>query len=181
MAANVRPSDCGECVSEFSVTGNDGLEEEGELTPVFSHGSTRQYRYIHDEGVDCPCECLGQFGCPVVRYVVRDGMLTLVFHATDYEELREIVAELRDRFPGVDIKRFVRSPAGEQPSDSVLVDRGRLTDRQLEVLETAHEMGYFEHPRRANATEVAAALDITQSTFREHLAAAETKLLSDIL
>jgi predicted DNA binding protein len=49
------------------------------------------------------------------------------------------------------------------------------------VLETAHEMGYFERPRRANGTEVAAALDIDPSTFSEHLAAAQRKLLRDVL
>ncbi len=61
------------------------------------------------------------------------------------------------------------------------MDRGRLTARQREVLETAFEMGYFERPRRANATEVAAELGIGPSTFREHVSAAETKLLEDVL
>ncbi|WP_455429089.1 helix-turn-helix domain-containing protein [Haloarcula regularis] len=63
----------------------------------------------------------------------------------------------------------------------MLVDRGQLTDRQREVLETAVEMGYFEYPKGANAGEVAEALDITVSTFAEHLAAAETKLLGSIV
>lgn len=42
-------------------------------------------------------------------------------------------------------------------------------------------MGYFERPRRANATEVADVLDINPSTFSEHLAAAESKLIEDVL
>ena len=42
-------------------------------------------------------------------------------------------------------------------------------------------MGFFEHPREANAEAVAAALDITPSTFAEHLAAAQSKLVDSIL
>ncbi|SDF69818.1 helix-turn-helix domain-containing protein [Halorientalis regularis] len=179
VATSVRPSTDVQCATEFSIDAE--YEPEGDLKPVFSHGSTTRYRIAHGEGVTCPCECLGQFGCPVTRYVAREGRLTVVFHAADYDELQTVVGELRERFPEINIKRFVRAPAGETAEDSVLVDRSKLTDRQLEVLETAHEMGYFENPRRANATEVAAELDINPSTFREHLSAAETKLLGDLL
>jgi predicted DNA binding protein len=42
-------------------------------------------------------------------------------------------------------------------------------------------MGYFERPKEANATEVAEALGIAQSTFTEHLMAAQRKLLDDVL
>lgn len=179
VATSVRPSADAWSATEFAI--DDTSDPEGDLTPVFSHGSTRRYRLVHDEGVSCPCECLGQFGCPVTRYVARDGQLTVVFHAADYEELQTVVGELRERFPAVDIKRFVRAPSGDTVRDAVLVDRSKLTDRQLEVLETAHGMGYFENPRRANATEVADELDITPSTLREHLSAAQTKLLGDLL
>ena len=156
-------------------------EVDAAVVPVFAHGSTHRYRIDHGDAV-CPCACLGEFGVPVTRYVAREGTLTLVFHAADYDELRDVVAALGERFD-VDIRRFVQAPsAGETDSeDRVLVDRGRLTARQLEVLETAHEMGYFARPREANATEVAAALDIAPSTFREHLVAAESKLLDDVL
>ncbi|WP_424018849.1 helix-turn-helix domain-containing protein [Halorientalis pallida] len=179
VATSVRPTADVQCATEFSIDAE--YDPEGDLTPVFSHGSTERYRIVHDDGITCPCECLGQFGCPVTRYVARDGRLTVVFHAADYDQLQTVVGELRERFPDVDIKRFVRAPAGETAEDSVLIDRSKLTDRQLEVLETAHEMGYFENPRRANATEVAEALDINPSTLREHLSAAETKLLGDLL
>ena len=179
VARSVRPTGDVQCTTEFAIDAE--YEPDGDLTPVFSHGSTQRYRLVHDDGVTCPCECLGRFGCPVARYVARDGCLTVVFHAADYDELQTVVGELRDRYPDVDIKRFVRAPAGETAEDSVLVERSKLTDRQLEVLETAHEMGYFENPRRANATEIADELDINPSTFREHLSAAETKLLGDLL
>lgn len=165
-------------VSEFSS--DAALEADEELTPVFTHGADRRYRLEHDPEASCPCAALGELGCPVARYTARNGTLTIVFHARDYAELQETVATLRERFPALDIKRFVRSPGEDEP-EHVLVDRGKLTARQLEILERAHEMGYFERPRRANASEVADALDIDPSTFSEHLARAQLKLFEDLL
>ncbi len=180
-ATSVWSAGTASCVTEFSMAADYDPDPDDEFTAVFSHGKTRRYRYTHEGEATCPCESIGEFGCPIVRYVARNGTLTLVFHATDYEQLQELVAELRDRFPGVNIERLVRSPGGEQPGDSVMIDRGKLTSRQLEVLETAHEMGYFERPRRSNATEVADELDINPSTLSEHLAAAQSKILADLL
>jgi DNA-binding transcriptional ArsR family regulator len=168
-----------DCVSEF--TSEDELDDDGDLEQLFVGDGTRRYRLRHCGPTECPCTVLGDLGCPIARYVAQDGTLTIAFHAVDYEELQRVVGELRDRFPSADIKRFVRSPELEAGGESVLVERGNLTERQREVLETALEMGYFDRPREANATEVAAALDITPSTFTEHLSAAQRKLLEDVL
>ena len=147
---------------------------------VFSYGDKHIYRLVHDGTIGCPCECLGEFGCPPHRYVARHGTLELVFHAAGYDQLQAVIGELRERFPGTDIRRLVRSPSGDEKSDTVFVDRGKLTDRQLEVLRIAYEKGYFDRPRSTNATELAAELGINQSTFSEHLVAAQTKLLADV-
>jgi hypothetical protein len=76
---------------------------------------------------------------------------------------------------------LLRSESPESESDLLFVDRSILTDRQHEVLSVAHEMGYFTHPREANAQAVASALDISASTFAEHLAAGQSKLMRSIL
>lgn len=165
-------------VTEFLT---DAESDEEDMEPILSYGSTNLYRITHDDGVSCPCECLGVYGCPIERYFAQDGGLTIVFHADGYDQLQEAVGELRERFPDADIKRLVRAPTDEETQDNVFVNRSKLTKRQFEVLETAYEMGYFERPRRANATDIAAELDIDPSTFTEHLAAAQTKLFEDIL
>lgn len=153
----------------------DGMEE------VFTYGSKTAYRFERSRGDPCPCESIEVLGCPLLETYVRDGSLVVVFHARGVDHLREVLTDLRDRWSNVSVQRLIQSGDDRSEQDLVFVDRSELTERQREVLETAHEMGYFEHPKGANATEVAAALDITQATFAEHLSAAQRKLLSSIL
>ncbi|MFD1686628.1 helix-turn-helix domain-containing protein [Halobellus litoreus] len=192
------PTDPDEAVTEeFVLTGDRPIDATGtkggdgtsgdaapsvdELQEVFSYGSERVYRFERPQGRTCFCECIEGFGCPVRDVHSRGGSLTVSFHAPDVDTLRSVVARLDQRWSGVSVRRLVRSDADRDGSDLVLVDRGELTERQREVLETAHEMGYFEHPKRANAGDVAAELGVDDSTFVEHLSAAQGKLLSSIL
>lgn len=152
-----------------------------ELQNVFDYGDQTVYRFDRDRGTGCPCEIIEQFDCPVVDVHTRQGELFVVFHAADMEELRDVITTLQQEFSSVDVQRLLRSSDDRPDQSLVFVDRGALTDRQREVLETAHNMGYFQHPKGANAGEVANTLDITTSTFVEHLAAAQTKLLNSIV
>lgn len=175
IAADDRPS-----VSEFLIAA-DAVPEDYEHDPVFTYTDQHCYRVPHGADGGCPCRCLGEYDTPVERFVANAGTLRLVFHARDFETLQHVIGELRKRFPDVDIQQLIRAPTEGAPRDTVFVDRSRLTDRQLEVLEVSYEGGYFDRPRGANATELADQLDITASTFMEHLHAAQRKLLGDIL
>ncbi|KZX50292.1 bacterio-opsin activator [Haloarcula sp. K1] len=53
-----------------------------------------------------------------------------------------------------------------------------LTDRQQEVLATAHEAGYYSWPREATAADLASLLNISEPTLHKHLRAAEQKLVA---
>lgn len=179
VSANICPLEGLESTVEFSTDTN--CDFDADIMPIFSKGSTERYRLTLSEDTNCPCERLATFGCPVDRYTAENGTLTLVFYATDYDQLQDVVAQLRDQFLDMDLKRIVQSPGAKRSQDRVAVDRNKLTNRQLEILETAYEKGYFERPRQSNATEIAAELDINSATFREHLTAAESKILKDFL
>lgn len=157
--------------------------EEGLSDPeiVFSYGDKQVFRFSRERGTGCPCEQIEQFHCPVVDVHTRDGTLYLAFHAPDMERLSDALSALRDQYPTVTVQRLLRSRVDHEESDLVFVDRSVLTERQREVLETAHEMGYFDHPKGANAGEVAEALDISTSTFSEHLSASQRKLMDALL
>ncbi|NHN42362.1 DNA-binding protein [Halorubellus sp. JP-L1] len=156
-------------------------ESDVEFQRVFDYGDHVTYRFERDRDVACPCETVEAHGSPVTDVDVRDDGVHVAFHVADMAALQALVADLRDAFPSLDVKRLLRSEGEPGTHTLVFVDRGRLTARQLEVLETAHDMGYFSHPKGANAGEVAEALSITRATFSEHLAAAQSKLLDAIL
>ncbi|MFB6171510.1 MAG: helix-turn-helix domain-containing protein [Haloarculaceae archaeon] len=176
------PPDGETVVEEFML---DSAVEPGpdpdEVEAVFSYGGQRVYRFERERGRGCACERVEQFGCPVVDIYTRDGGLYLTFHAASMAALQDVVEALRATYDGVDVRRLLHSAGDRAEHDLVFVDRGDLTDRQREVIETAHDMGYFDHPKGANASEVAAALGIARSTFSEHLSAAQRKLLDAIL
>ncbi len=152
-----------------------------ELREIFSYGSQSVYRFQRELERGCPCESIERFDCPVIDVRAQGSALFLTFHATDMETLQSIIAALQQRHSNIDVQRLLQSEQEHTDQHLVFVDRSTLTARQLEVLETAHEMGYFEHPKRANAGEVADELGITGTTLTEHLAAAQTKLLGAIL
>lgn len=76
-----------------------------------------------------------------------------------------------------DIRVLSVSRADRTGDDSVL-PLDRLSSRQREVLRLARVRGYYEHPRRVDAGDLAAELGVSTSTFHEHLRKAEAELLS---
>ena len=175
ISTSVSPG--GETVTEFLVDA-DELSDDADLEPIFSYGTADVYRTEHVG--DCPCACLGGFDCPIHRYLADGDELTLVFHAAEFETLQDAMATLREEFPSADVQQLLQPPLSGSHEDRRFVNRGKLTDRQFEVLQTAYRQGYFERPKGANATELAEELGISQSTFTEHLVAAQRKLLGDV-
>lgn len=86
------------------------------------------------------------------------------------EDLRNIVAELRE-IGSVHLASLRPYRASET----------LLSERQAEVVQTALEGGYYEWPREADAETLAARLDISHTTFLEHLRKAERTLLRNAL
>jgi predicted DNA binding protein len=165
----------GDTVTEEAVL-NDIEEPPEDAIPLFDDGESTLYRFERDSD-GCVCELVEDHDCPVVDAHVRDGDLHVVFHVRDKECLRDVVRDLRNSYSPVEIRRVTTA----EPEDADLVYADELTERQRDALETAYRMGYFEHPKEANATEVADAMGIAVSTFTEHLSAAQNKLTEEFL
>lgn len=63
------------------------------------------------------------------------------------------------------------------PSEKVL---DGLSDKQVEIIVTAYQLGYFDQPARISADDLAKRLGISRSTLTEHLRKAETRLIGNV-
>ncbi|WP_380680446.1 helix-turn-helix domain-containing protein [Salinigranum sp. GCM10025319] len=176
--------DEGEVTMQFTVTtdadthpGNADVDVE----EVFAYGDTSVRRVTRDREERCLCERVERHGTPIENVRTEAESVLLTFYARDVETLRAILRDVASAFDDVSLRRIVRSGGPDASRDLVLVDRASLTDRQREVLETAHRMDYFARGEGANATEVAAELGINGATFAEHLAVAQAKLMDELL
>ncbi|WP_137283287.1 helix-turn-helix domain-containing protein [Halorussus salinisoli] len=138
------------------------------------------FRLRRPVGQGCACELIERHDCPVRSIYAEGGQLSLTFYARDLRTIRRAVADLKDVSDGVHLQCLYQT--GEKSSRNIVyIDRELFTERQREVLRTAYEMGYFAHPKEANAGDVAASLGIARTTFAEHLSTAQRKLLDRLL
>ncbi|WP_255191434.1 helix-turn-helix domain-containing protein [Natronobeatus ordinarius] len=148
-----------EAVSDLQVTGTSGvgtcrasLEGECLLAPLIDAGFKP-----HDVRIVDGVERL--WG----SVPGRDALADVINAAREHGSVRLERATTMSEAP----------TAGGMPRDS---PDARLTKRQREALIAATEMGYFEVPRRTNATEVAKELGISKSAFLDRLKRAQASL-----
>lgn len=89
-------------------------------------------------------------------------------------------AEMSDNLDAVrsemDAEIDVRTITSDDQSTGGLFRMDILSERQREVFQLAWEAGYYNWPRDVSATDLAEELEITKTTFLEHLRKAEGKL-----
>ncbi len=147
--------------------------------PIFEADGEYVYQLPVDPDPTCPCRLIESLGYPVADVAVTAQRLSVTLLLPSPEPLGDIVDALESTGATVSLECLVRSASADE-MDAIVVDRGRLTDRQREVLETAYRMGYFSYPRESNAAAVADALGIVRSTFAEHLAVAQRRLFESV-
>jgi len=92
-------------------------------------------------------------------------------------DVREFVERFRSRYPDA---QLIARTERQDPERLASGPRGalteRLTDRQLEVLQTAYLSGFYEWPRATTGEELASMLDVSQPTVNRHLRVGQRKL-----
>lgn len=182
-------------VSRASLSGDGPITEEFRLPAdatvpgtgdnaedpqaVATTGSETIYRFERDQTKSCVCEMIERITGPASDIRAEDGTLLVTVHVESLDSVQAVVERLRESFDGVSVRRLTNLEESDGERSSL--PAGDLTDRQREVVSTAYEMGYFEYPKRANAGDVSETLDISRSTFAEHLAAATGKLFDVVL
>jgi len=99
----------------------------------------------------------------------------------DWDHLQQIATAIEQEYGDFTLKRTVtsdRSLFSWGGHEVIAALQDRLTDEQLRMLEKGYTMGYFSVPQESTAREVAAELDVSQSTFSEKMHRAQAELLS---
>ncbi len=174
-------SDAEEAIFEFLFDTHAVDASDDRLQRVFEYGEKTALRVRESDLNSSPHAIVERHDSPVIETQAREGSLYLTFHAADLPTLRSILEDIRDQYPEMQVIRLLQSSGQPQETDVIYIDRSELTKRQREVLQTAYDRGYFSHPKGANASEIADELGIDRSTFAEHLAAAQRKLLGSVV
>lgn len=109
--------------------------------------------------------------------VAREGRETYTVLATTRPAVAALIEDLRAE-ADVEVLGVAEVPL-ETVSVSVPIPAlaSGLTQRQFDALKTALDSGYYELPRKTRAASLAASLDLSRSTFEEHLRKAERGVL----
>lgn len=127
----------------------------------------------------CPCDLLADFERSYSAIRAQGARLNVGIFTEQRERLERLVDRCRSLAGSVEVRRLLDARTvqfrgrGHHDVDS-------LTDRQREVLAAAYDIGYYSAPRESNLTDVADRLDIHRSTARQHLVAAESKIVADL-
>ncbi|RLM72805.1 bacterio-opsin activator domain-containing protein [Halorubrum sp. Atlit-26R] len=162
-----------EAVSEYAA-GADGVDA---AQHVYTHEGRSLFRF--SLGERSIVATLAQYGAGVESLSVAGTSGTLVAHVASSNDIRSVVDALQTAYDGLTLvaqrerERDVQTEAGFRKQLA-----GALTDRQREAARTAHYAGFFEWPREHTGEEVASMMDISQTTFTQHLRAAENKLFA---
>jgi PAS domain S-box-containing protein len=129
------------------------------------------------------------FGSPLPDYggILRRASATptkttIVVELPVSADRRSFVDQITEAYPELDLTAQRQHQQSDRtPQETAALLEERLTDRQLEILETAVASGYFEWPRDHSAEDLAEQLGITQPTVGKHLRNAERKTFELLL
>ena len=128
-------------------------------------------------GDGCPCRVFGQVGCVPHDRTVRGRTMFATAYVDDRIDVRELVAELRDRVGEVTLERLTLVD-GPDNADRVSVDLGSITAKQLEAMDLAVRRGYFAG--ETTLGEIAEELEISKSAVSQRLRSGQAKLVRSI-
>ncbi|SDN16057.1 PAS domain S-box-containing protein [Halogranum gelatinilyticum] len=122
---------------------------------------------------------LADHGAVLRSATVDETGTVLVIDVPESVDVRPITDLVTESFSTVDLRS---KQTLDRSSTEDLYSRflERLTDRQLEVLQTAYYSGFFESPRESTGEEVAATLGISPPAFYQHARTVQRKLFSTL-
>lgn len=124
---------------------------------------------------------LNEHGAVLRECTASDGIADLEIELADGRSARSVYDLFERRYDRVELVSYhEREDPTQAPRDTTARLESALTDRQLTALRTAYYANYFEWPRDVSGEELAESMDISRSTFHQHLRTAQRKLLDEL-
>jgi len=122
---------------------------------------------------------LAQRGAETTAIVAEDGQVRITLELPASADPRAIIEQLSERYPSTDLLARHERERTEQTKQELVTDiEDRLTSRQRLALQKAYLGGFFDWPRSISGEDLAESMDISPSTYHQHLRAAEKKVLA---
>lgn len=119
---------------------------------------------------------LGSVGAVVRSTTVTPNKAVLQIELPGKKNLGSLVETLEDEYRDVSVVSCTETNEGFKMAGRLLPKSLDLTEKQEVALEAAYRHGYFEQPRDTSASDIAESLDITHSTYLQHLRIAQKKV-----
>lgn len=127
---------------------------------------------------DLVTQTFGTLGATVQAMRIEEGRFDVTAEVPYSTDISSFVASVESKHPDVSLLAQRESERPLQTrQEAWQAFEESLTDRQWAALQTAYYAGFFDWPRGSTGEEVAESLDISASTFHEHLRSAQRKLL----
>ena len=149
------------------------------VTSVDADSGAAPLRCVIEVDARTPEESIAEHGARFERTVVEDGVATLSVSVPDDGTVAAVRESLAAAYEDVTVSTIWTGQG--DPSVTGGDPLADLTDRQREVLRHAFDVGYFERPRGASATELADHFGVARATVTQHLRTAERKLIGTVL
>ncbi|MDY6764770.1 MAG: bacterio-opsin activator domain-containing protein [Halobacteria archaeon] len=123
---------------------------------------------------------LADYGARTQEITVESGKANISLELPNKSNARSVIETLKDRYSETRLGAYrerERPARTKQEYRSSLEER--LTEKQLTVLQKAYVSGFFEWPRTTDGDKLSKSMDISRSTFHQHLRAAEKKLVEE--
>ncbi|WP_224270963.1 bacterio-opsin activator domain-containing protein [Haloprofundus salinisoli] len=122
---------------------------------------------------------LADHGAIFRKATTDPSQTTLVVDIPDSIDVRTITQLVRETFSAVELRsKQTLDQSIERDFYSKFLEK--LTERQLEVIQTAYYSGFFESPRESTGEEVAETLGISPPAFSKHARTVQRKLFATL-
>jgi PAS domain S-box-containing protein len=140
-------------------------------------------RSVVEFGVDEPpvVSALAERGVETTAITADHGEVRITLEMPASADPRAVIEQLSERYPSTNLLAHRERERPEQTKQELVADiEERLTDRQQLALQKAFLGGFFDWPRSISGEDLAESMEISPSTYHQHLRAAERKVLASV-